>query len=680
MATPVREGDLLWTPSAERVGNTNLTAFTAWLAAHRGLRLDGYHALWRWSIEDLEGFWQAVWDYSGVDASAPPERVLGRRVMPGAQWFPGARLNYAQHVLRRERPGETALLHVSETAPVAGLDWADLAGQVRILGTRLREMGVRPGDRVASYMPNIPQTVVAMLAATSIGAIWTACSPDFGWRGVLDRFRQLRPKVLFAVDGYTYGGRDFDRRGELRQIVDGLRGLEYFVLLRYLNKAGERTGARAGGGAGGAGDPDLGGMTWDQLLDREPVPAHEFAFEQVAFDHPLWILFSSGTTGLPKAIVHGHGGILIEQLKLQQFHMNLRAGDRLFFHTTSGWMMWNFLVSSLLLGVRPVLYDGNPGYPDLNVLWGLAEQCRVNMFGASPSFVDLMAKAGIVPADRFALTDLRAIMPAGSPVSPECTAWFYQNVKSDVWVCTGSGGTDICSGLVGGVPTLPVYAGEIQAPHLGVAAKAFNSGGQSVIDEVGELVVTQPMPSMPVRFWGDDTGARYRESYFDDFPGVWRQGDFFRINARGGCFVLGRSDATLNRHGVRIGTAEVYTVLASIDEVDDALIVNLDLPGGGFFMPLFVRLVDGLRLDDRIEDKIRDRLRREYTPRHVPDRILQVPDIPVTLTGKKLEVPVRKILRGVPADEAANRNAMANPDSLDFFADYATTQQDYPIG
>jgi len=665
MATPVREGDLLWTPSAARVADANLTAFTSWLAAQRGLRFDGYHELWRWSVEDLESFWQAVWDYSDIDASARPERVLGSRAMPGADWFPGARLNYAQHALRRERPGEPALFHVSETTPVAALDWADLAGQVRILGTRLRELGVRPGDRVASYMPNIPQTVIAMLATTSIGAIWTACSPDFGWRGVLDRFRQLQPKVLFAVDGYTYGGRAFDRRDELRQIIGGLDGLEYFVFLRHL-----------GAGHG----PEPGGMTWEAMLDHPPVPAAEFEFEQVPFGHPLWILFSSGTTGLPKAIVHSHGGILIEQLKLQQFHMDLREGDRLFFHTTSGWMMWNFLVSSLLLGVRPVLYDGNPGYPDLNVLWRLAEECQVSLFGASPSFVDLMVKAHLVPADVFPLTDLRAIMPAGSPVSPEHTAWFYDNVKKDVWVCTGSGGTDVCAGLVGGVPTLPVYAGEIQAPHLGVAAKAFNRDGQSVIDEVGELVVTEPMPSMPVKFWGDDTGARYRDSYFDDFPGVWRQGDFFRINARGGCFVLGRSDATLNRHGVRIGTAEVYAVLASIDEVDDALIVNLDLPGGGFFMPLFVRLVDGLRLDDRIEDKIRDRLRREYTPRHVPDRIVQVPEIPVTLTGKKLEVPVRKILRGVPADEAANRNAMANPDSLDFFADYVTKQQDYPIG
>ena len=667
MATPVREGDLLWTPGAQRIAGANLTAFTAWLAAERGLRFEGYHALWRWSVEDLDGFWRAVWDYSGVEASAPPQSVLGRRPMPGAEWFPGARLNYAQHALRCEQPGADALYYVSETAPeVASLDWAELAGQVRILGTQLRAMGVRPGDRVASYLPNIPQTVIAMLATTSVGAIWTSCSPDFGWRGVLDRFRQLKPKVLFCVDGYSYGGREFDRRDEVQQIAARLHGLEYLV--RVPQQAEPR------GSAPGR------GLTWDALLDHAPVPAAEFAFEQVPFAHPLWILFSSGTTGLPKAIVHSHGGILLEQLKLQQFHMDLRSGDRMFFFTTSGWMMWNFLVSSLLLGVRPVLYDGSPSHPGPDVLWRIADEAGVGFFGASPAYVDLMSKAGIVPGKLFDLEELRAIMPAGSPVSAECTAWFYENVKQDVWVCTGSGGTDVCTGFVGGVPTLPVYAGEIQAPHLGVSAKAFNSRGESVIDEVGELVITEPMPSMPVGFWGDAGDARYRESYFADFPGVWRQGDFFRINARGGCFVLGRSDATLNRHGVRIGTAEVYAVLGSIDEIDDALIVNIDLPGGGFFMPLFVKLADGLRLDGRIEDKIRDRLRGEYTPRHVPDRIVQVPEIPVTLTGKKLEVPVRKILRGAPADEAANRNAMANPGSLDFFADYAANQQDYPIG
>ena len=663
--TGTREGDLLWTPSPEWVASANVTAFMSWLARERGRRFTAYHELWRWSVEDLDGFWQAVWDYSGVTASAPPERVLGRREMPGAEWFPGARLNYAEHVLRRERPGTDALLYRGEKTPLAGLDWGLFAGQVRILATRLRELGVEPGDRVVSCMPNIPQTVIAMLATTSIGAIWASCSPDFGWRGVLDRFSQLSPKVMFCVDGYTYGGRDYDRLAEMTQITEGLAGLKHVVFLRCLDP--DRT------------DLPAGTCTWEELLDHPPVAAEDFRFEQVPFSHPLWILFSSGTTGLPKPIVHGHGGILLEQLKLQQFHMDLREGDRMLFYTTTGWMMWNFLASSLLLGVCPVLYDGNPAHPRPEVLWELAAEARVALFGASPSFVDLMNRKGIVPRESFGFSALRCIMLAGSPVSAECGAWFYRGVKPDVWLATGSGGTDTCCGLVGGIPVLPVYAGEIQAPHLGVSARAFNADGESVVDEVGELVITQPMPSMPVCFWGDEDGSRYRESYFADFPGVWRQGDFFRINARGGCFVLGRSDATLNRHGVRIGTAEIYAVLASIEEVQDALIVNLDLPDGGFFMPLFVTLPEGQVLGDALRGKICDRLRAEYTARHVPDKIIQVREIPATLTGKKMEVPVRRILLGMAPDRAANVNAMANPASLAEFTEYARTQRDYPL-
>ena len=415
-------------------------------------------------------------------------------------------------------------------------------------------------------------------------------------------------------------------------------------------------------------------------MDHPPVPAAEFEFEQVPFGHPLWILFSSGTTGLPKAITHSHGGILIEQLKLQTFHMDLRPGDRLFFHTTTGWMMWNFLVSSLLLGVRPLLYDGNPAYPGPGVLWEMAQNAAVTLFGASPAYVDMLSRAGLVPAEKYDLSALAAVMLAGSPVSAECGAWFYRNVKPDLWLCTGSGGTDICSGFVGGMPTLPVYAGEIQARHLGVAAYAFNDRGEPVTGEVGEMVITQPMPSMPVRLWNDDGGELYRRTYFADFPGVWRQGDFFKVNERGGCFVLGRSDATLNRYGVRIGTAEIYAALESVEEIADALIVNLDLPGGGFFMPLFVTLTEGAVLDDALRGKIGERIRAEYTARHVPDQIIAVPAIPATLTGKKMEVPVRKILLGARPDDAANRNAMANPQALDAFARYASTQQDYRLG
>jgi acetoacetyl-CoA synthetase len=665
-AKGVREGELLWTPSAAQVEDANLTRFAKWLARERGLEFDSYNAMWHWSVTELEDFWQAIWDYFGIQASAPHTCVLGKRTMPGAEWFPGARLNYAQHVLRNERPGADALLFTSETAPLTGVPWEAFAGQMRILATRLREFGVRPGDRVVALMPNIPQTMIAMLATTAIGAIWACCSPDFGSRGVIDRIQQLSPKVLFCADGYRYGGRAFDRKKELAEIIAALKGLERVVHLPYLNPE-DQVG------------PSDGALFWSGVLEHTAISKEEFEFEQVPFGHPLWVLFSSGTTGLPKAMVQSHGGILLEQLKLQHFHMDYRAGERAFFFTTTGWMMWNFLASMPLSGVCPVLYDGNPASPSPDVLWKVAQDSRASFFGASPAFVEVMAKAGIVPRERFDLAHLRAVMPAGSPVSPECTAWFYRNVKQDLLVATGSGGTDCCTGFVGGVPTQPVYAGEIQGRSLGVAAHAFNEKGESVIDEVGELVLTEPMPSMPIYFWGDKDGSRYRDSYFDVYPGVWRHGDFFRINGRGGCFVLGRSDATLNRLGVRIGTAEIYRVLAQIEEIEDSLVVNLDLPGGKFFMPLFVKLIDGLQLDVDLERKICEQLRREYTPRHVPDRVIQAPGIPMTLTRKKMEVPVRRILAGTPLEQAANCNTMANPDSLNFFVNYAKTQKDYSL-
>jgi len=662
----VLEGDLLWTPSAAQIERANVTRFAYWLERERGLRFPDYASMWRWSVQDLEGFWQAIWDYFQIQSSSPPRRVLGARAMPGAQWFPGARLNYAEHVLRREQRGQTALFYMSETQPLTALRWETLANDVRVIATRLRGLGVQPGDRVVAWLPNIPQTVVAMLATTAIGGVWACCSPDFGERGVLDRLAQLGPKVLFCIDGYRYGGKEVDRRDELSRIVGGLRHLEHTIYLPYLKPRDVAL-------------PTSSAVLWDTLLDHPAVSATEFVCEQVPFDHPLWTLFSSGTTGLPKALVHGHGGILLEILKNATFHFDLHADDRLFFFTTTGWMLWNVVVGAMLTGTVPILYDGHPAYPSHDVLWKLAQDAEATVFGASPAYISQLSKAGIVPKERCELAKLRAITLAGSPATPECMAWFYDNVKSDLWVANGSGGTDCCTGFVGGVPTLPVRAGEIQAPSLGVAVRAFSEHGESVIDEVGELVITEPMPSMPLRFWNDDGDLRYRETYFDQFPGVWRHGDFFRVNASGGCFVLGRSDATLNRHGVRIGTAEIYRTLAMLDEVEDCLIVNLDLPGGTFFMPLFVKLAMGVSLDAQLEARIRDALRRAYTPRHVPDKVIPVPAIPYTLTWKKMEVPVRRILLGWSPERAANRSAMANPQALDFFVGYAAEQKDYGL-
>jgi len=662
LSGPVSAGDLLWTPSQERIANANMTAFTAWLKDTRGLRFDAYPDLWQWSVTDLEGFWQAIWDYNDIVVAEQPTAVLGKKTMPGAEWFPGASLNYAENVLHQERPGEVALYYHSETTPVTALYWDELGRNVRILATQLRRLGVEPGDRVASCLPNIPEAVTAMLAATSIGAIWTSVSPDFGWRGVLDRFRQLQPKLLICTGGYRYGGKDYDRSGEMKEIIADLDCLEHVIYLPF----------------GDIPAPTDTALNWHEVLNAPAIAAEDFAFRHGPFGMPLWILFSSGTTGLPKAITHSHGGILIEQLKLQRLNMDLKPGDVLFFYTTTGWMMWNFLVSSLLIGVKPLLYDGNPGYPEPDALWRMAADAKVTLFGGSPAYADMLAKRGVVPKDKYDLSALRTVMLAGSPVSPECGAWFYRNVKRDLFSHVGSGGTDVCTGFTGGSPTLPCYSGWHQHRNLGVAAYAFNDDGQPVVNEVGEMVITQPMPSMPVKFWGDDDEhTKFKATYFNDFPGVWRQGDFFKVNERGSCQVLGRSDATLNRFGVRIGTAEIYTVLEGIPEVDDAIVVNLDLPGGQFFMPMFVRLADGVALTETIENEIKARLRREYTPRHVPDKIIQVPAIPTTLTGKKLEVPVRKILLGTPLEKAANTSAMADPSSLDAFLDYARTQQDY---
>jgi len=661
----INEGDLLWRPSPARIARSHLTRYLEWLAA-RGRKFDDYESLWRWSVSDLPAFWQSMVDFCGMEFSTPPQQVLGRREMPGAEWFPGAKLNYAAHALRHERPGEDALVHLSERRALAAMSWTEFARQVRVLATWMRALGIAPGDRVVAYLPNIPEAMIAMYATASIGAVWSSCGPDFGARGVLDRYSQLKPRLIFCVDGYSYGGKLFDKRAEIRQIIDGLPTLSHVVHLPYL-----------------AAD-DLAPLTprsafWADALAGADPGREAFQFEQVPFAHPLYILFSSGTTGLPKAIVHCHGGITLEQLKLFHFHMDTHARQRMFFFTSTGWMMWNFLASSLLMDVVPVLYDGNPAWPSPDLLWKMADDTGANLFGASPTYQGILEKAGIIPGERFKLEKLETIVLAGSPVTAECQNWFYENVKRDIWAHSGSGGTDVCSGLVGGVVNLPIYAGEIQARQLGVAAYAFDEQGRSLVDQVGELVLTEPLPSMPVGFWGDSDGSRYRDSYFDTWPGVWRHGDFFRVNARGGCFVLGRSDATLNRHGVRIGTAEVYRSLLGVPEVEDSLIVNLDLPGGKFFMPLFVRLKGDQKLTEAVESRIRAQIRNEYSPRHVPDRIFQVTAIPYTLTGKKMEVPVRRILMGVAVEKAANRAAMANVEALDYFIDYFRTQTDYQL-
>ena len=656
----VAEGQLLWTPSADRVAGSNVVRFMAWLERERGLRFTGQDELWTWSVTDLDGFWSAVWAYFDVISDAPYERVLGERTMPGARWFEGSRVNYAEHMLRYEATAtadEAALVHSSETRPLAAMTWHELGAAVRVMATALRALGVVPGDRVVAYMPNIPETVVAMLATTAIGAVWSSAAPEFGAKTVIDRFAQIEPAVVFVADGYRFGGKDFDRTPVIREILAALPSAKHVVWFPYLHP--DRPA------------PIEGALAWADLATGPAVARESFRFERVPSDHPLWVLFSSGTTGLPKAIVHGHTGVLVEHLKSSGIVGDLGPAKRMFFYSTTGWMMWNGLLSSLLQGASVVLYDGHPAYPNPLLLWKLCADAQATTFGASPTYVQMMAKAGVVPRAMFDLSRLDAVLLTGSPVTPESTAWFYEAVKDDLWVTSPSGGTEICSGWVSGSALLPVYAGEIQARALGMDVHAWDENGREVIGEVGELVVTSPAPSMPLRFWNDPGDARYRETYFERFPGVWRHGDFIKIDDRGGAYIYGRSDSTLNRFGVRIGSAEIYRAVEELPEVADSLVVCLELPDGGFYMPLFVRPAAGVAFDDALAARIAAKLRADCSPRHVPDEMHGVAAIPYTLTGKKMEVPVRRILAGAAAADVASRDAMADGAALDWYVAFA---------
>jgi acetoacetyl-CoA synthetase len=656
----VTEGQLLWTPSAEFASGTNVARYLRWLG-ERGIRHDGYESLRRWSVSDPAAFWGTIWDYFDVDSAHPYERVIGGGPMPRTRWFPGARVNLAQHVLRHEtvRRDEPAVISRGELRAPAQTTWGELGDAVRAVATALRARGVRPGDRVVSYMPNIVETLVAMLATTAIGAVWASAAPEFGASFVIDRFAQVAPKAIFVADGYRFAGKAFDRSNEVRAIVAGLPSLALVVTLPYLD-------SRAALAFDG-----IAAATWNDLA-AEPAPgAAAFAFHHAGEDDPLWILFSSGTTGLPKAIVHSHVGILVEAFKNLGFHADLGPASTMFFYTTTGWMMWNALVSSLLLGAKIVLYDGHPMHPGPDLLWSLAAETGATCFGSSPTFVKQMRDHGIVPRERFDLSALELIFLAGSPATPESFSWLYENVKADLWVTSQSGGTEFCSGLAVGVPILPVYAGEIQSRALGIDVRVWNEAGNDVVDEIGELVVAAPCPSMPLYLWNDPGDERYRATYFDRYPGVWRHGDFAKINARGGVYVYGRSDATLNRYGVRIGSAEIYRALEELDGVADALIVCLELPNGDFYMPLFVRAAAGAAVDDALQARIVAQLRRRCSPRHVPDDIHGVPAIPYTLSAKKMEIPVRRILAGFDPGSVVDRQSLADPTALDWFVAFA---------
>ena len=639
----------LWAPSPERVERANLTRYLGWLRDRRGLGLGSYDELWRWSVDDLDGFWTSIWEFFEVGRPTPSPALAERR-MPGARWFPGATLNHAELSLRRH-DDHPALLYGNEAGELGTIGYAELGRRVAAAAAGLRRLGVGKGDRVVAYLPNVPETVVAMLATASIGAIWSSCAPEFGISSVVDRFAQIEPKVLVAVDGYRYNGAWHDRRDALAEIRRRLPTLEATVLV------GADREERPPAGPGGDGV-----TTWEDLLAAGN--GAEPAFEPVAFDHPLWVLYSSGTTGLPKAIVHGHGGIALELLKSISLQLDLGPDDRFFWFTTTGWMMWNFLVGGLLLGATVVLYDGSPGHPDMGALWRFAERAGITYFGTSAAFVLASMKAGVEPAREVDLSALHSIGSTGSPLPPEGFAWLYEHVAPDVLVGSTSGGTDVCTSFVTSCPLLPVHAGEIQCRALGAKVESFDEHGRSVIGQVGELVITEPLPSMPLFLWNDPDGERYRDSYFTPWPAVWRHGDWLEITERGTCIISGRSDSTLNRGGVRMGTAEFYRVVEGLDEVVDSLVVDVSDPGGEGRLLLFVVLRPEAELDDGLRDRIRAAVRADLSPRHVPDRIDAIAEVPRTLSGKKLEVPVKRVLTGVPLEQAVSVGALANPDAI----------------
>ncbi|MBR8220563.1 acetoacetate--CoA ligase [Burkholderia ambifaria] len=642
-----------WLPSAETIDSARITEFMQWLFVERNLSFGNYADLWRWSVDHVDTFWSALWDWADIISVEPRGDALVDTAMPGAKWFPGVRMNYVEQVFRHADQTSPAISFRNESGDQRDLSWDELEQQVAALAATLRRLGVERGDRVAAFMPNTPETIVAFLATISVGAIWSACAPDMGQLAVLDRFRQIEPKVMIAVDGYRYGGKSYDRRELLHALLGELPSVEHVVLVPNLDPH-----ARAASFAHG--------VDWaDAIAGDAPLLA-----DDVPFDHPLWIVYSSGTTGLPKPIVHSHGGIVLEHVKLTTLHLDLRPGDRFHWNASTGWIMWNLQVGGLLAGATACLYDGNPGYPDMNALWRFVGDARINFFGAGAAYFQSCVKAGVEPRDVTDLSHLRAVGSTGSPLSPEGYRWILDHV-GDVWINAISGGTDFAGCFVAGVPTVPVYLGEMQCRCLGARVEAFDDTGKALIDEVGELVCTAPMPSMPLYFWNDEGHRRYHDSYFDTYPGIWRHGDWVRITPRGGAIIYGRSDATINRYGIRMGTSELYRAVEDLPEVLDSMVVDLEYLGRESYMPLFVVLRPGVELSPELTATIRDRIKAALSARHVPNEVLQVPSIPRTMSGKKMELPIKKLLLGHPIEKVANPDTMANPESLAWFREFA---------
>lgn len=644
-----------WIPSGDCKVQSNMNQYSRWLTDSKGLTFADYQSLWAWSIANPAAFWETIWNYCGVRSATPYESVLQGEAMPFYQWFKGAQLNYVEHIFLKADRSHPAILFQREGAEIQEVDWFELERKTASLAAFFKGAGVEPGDCVAGYLANTPEATIAFLATAALGAVWSCCSPDFGVDSVVERLKQIKPKILVAVDGYTYGGKAFYRRETVENIVRQLPSVQKLVWVPYLNPDADYERKE--------GEKNIASIFSTRVA--------ELTFTPLPFAHPIWVLYSSGTTGQPKAITHSHGGVLLEHLKYLQLHNDVKPGERFFWFTTTGWMMWNFVQASFLAGATIVLYDGNPMYPQKDALWALAEKARITHFGTSASYLRACMKSGLSPGRDFDLPALRSVSATGSPLPPDAFDYVYAQIKEDVWLVSMSGGTDVCTAFVGGNPMLPVCEGEIQCRALGCALHAFDEGGKPLIDRVGEMVICAPMPSMPIYFWGDENCKRYTDSYFKPYPGCWRHGDWVVISSRGSAVILGRSDATLNRHGVRIGTAEIYRITDKMPQIRDSLIVNIERANGASYMPLFVLMREGERLDDAIKAVIRAKLKAECSHRHVPDAIIPVAAIPYTISGKKMETPVKRVLMGVNPSKAYQKDAMQNPESMRFFIDFS---------
>ncbi|GAA1854101.1 acetoacetate--CoA ligase [Brevibacterium marinum] len=653
----------IWRTNPEQTPRPQIYAFTEFANKRTGQGMASYDDLWRWSVNDLDGFWGAVWDFFDIISDEPYTEVLADRSMPGAEWFPGTHVNYAEHALRAaldERlVDEPAIITVTEGGDSIEVTWRELRRQVGSVAAWMRERGVEQGDRVVGYLPNTHHALVAFLASASIGAIWSACAQDYAAEGAAAKLGQLEPTALFAADGYFWNGQTFDRRDQVADLAALIPSLR--AVVRIDNLGAEPLDEQ---------DPIAELVAWDDIASGDTPPE----FVRVDFDTPLWVLYSSGTTGIPKGIVHSHGGVVIDHLRLLGLQLDLRPGDRFFWYTNTNWMMWNLVASALLAGATTVCFDGSPLYPGPRRLWEIAADTHANVLGVSPGIFLSGMKAGLKPGEELDLSALRTIGATGAPVPAQCFPWVRDAVGERVQLASTSGGTDVVSGFAGSAPNLEVWSGELSAPILGVALQSWDNDGEPLIDEVGEMVITEPMPSMPVKFWNDPDAQRYRDTYFSMFRGVWRHGDWITITDHGSVIISGRSDATLNRHGVRLGSADIYDVVDGIAEVAESLVIGAEQPNGGYWMPLFVVLAEGVELDDQLRKRIKDELRTKASPRHVPDDIIDVPAIPHTRTGKKLEVPVKRLIQGHPLERVANPDAVDAFEALTYFTRFAVEE------